>query len=51
MNLIVLPASNVPKAEFQWLGAIKGIIILIVAIGLPLAHYAQKHYQENAHRK
>lgn len=42
MNLLVLPLTNVPRSDFQWLGAIKGIVILIIAIGLPLAYFARK---------
>lgn len=43
MNLLVLPLTNVPKSDLQWPEAIKGIIILIIAIGLPLAHFARKN--------
>ncbi len=47
MNLIVLPITNAPKLEFQWYDAIKGIVILFIAIGFPLAHFAHKYYQGN----
>ncbi|MGN6437383.1 MAG: hypothetical protein ACTHMM_12660 [Agriterribacter sp.] len=46
MNLLILPLTNVPKSGFQWTGAIKGAIILIIAIGFPLVSFARKHYQE-----
>lgn len=47
MNLFVLPVSAVPKSEFKWMSAVKGILILIIAIGLPLAHFARRRYSKN----
>ncbi|WP_316811476.1 hypothetical protein [Pedobacter heparinus] len=44
MNVLVLPLSNVPKSNFQWLEAIKSVVILIIAIGLPLVYFARQYY-------
>lgn len=38
MNVVILPLSLVPSFEYTWSGAIKGAVILIIAIGLPLAY-------------
>ncbi|MGC4231394.1 MAG: hypothetical protein QM594_00140 [Niabella sp.] len=46
MNVAVLPVTNAPKSGFQWSDAIKGMGILIIAIGFPLAHFARTYYQE-----
>lgn len=35
MNLLVLPLSKVPQSPITLLGAIKGMAILMVAVGLP----------------
>ncbi|OOG76808.1 hypothetical protein [Algoriphagus sp. A40] len=40
MNLLVLPFSNTPKSDFQWLNAGIGILILIFCVGLPLSFIA-----------
>lgn len=37
MNLIVVPLSNVPKTPFPLFKIVKGMLILICMIGLPLA--------------
>ncbi|WP_026969711.1 hypothetical protein [Algoriphagus terrigena] len=42
MNLIVVPISNTPKGEFDWINAGIGMLILIVCIGLPLSFIAAK---------
>lgn len=46
MNFIVLPLSNTPALPFTWNGAIKSILILIFAIGLPLSLLARRHYSK-----
>jgi hypothetical protein len=40
MNLLVVPISNTPKSEFDWVNAGAGMLILIVCIGLPLSFIA-----------
>lgn len=37
MNLIVLPISNTPDIPFNFMGMIKGVSILMVCVGLPIA--------------
>lgn len=46
MNLLVLPISKTPALTFHWSDVFKGVAILIIAIGLPLACFAQKYYRE-----
>lgn len=47
MNRIVLPLSNVPRGPFRITGAIIGIGILIVAIGLPLSFIANRVFSSH----
>lgn len=42
MNLLILPFSNTPKSEFNWINAGIGILILIVCVGLPLSFIASR---------
>lgn len=42
MNLIVVPISNTPKGEFDWIDAGIGMLILVMCIGLPLSFIAAK---------
>jgi hypothetical protein len=42
MNLLVVPMSNAPEGDFQWLTAGVGILILIVCVGLPLSFIASR---------
>lgn len=44
MNVLILPHTNVPKSSFQWFSAIKGLVILIIAVGLPLAYFAKRYF-------
>lgn len=44
MNLVVLPQTKVPQMPFDITSAIKGIIVLILAIGLPLSYIANRYY-------
>jgi hypothetical protein len=44
MNLIVVPLSNTPKFPFKLIGAIKGMAILMVCIGLPISLIIGKYY-------
>lgn len=37
MNLLILPFSNIPQRPFNWTGAVQGILILMVCIGLPIS--------------
>lgn len=47
MNQVVLPFSKVPASDFHWGAALKGMGILIIAMGLPLAHFARKYWDES----
>ncbi len=47
MNLVMLPASRVPASGFQWSAALKGMLILILAIGLPVAHFAGRYWKKS----
>ena len=46
MNLIVVPNSAMPKsnAPFNYEGAAKATLVLIICIGLPVAYFAKKYY-------
>jgi hypothetical protein len=44
MNLIVVPLSNTPKFPFRLVGAMKGMAIIMVCIGLPLGLIIGKYY-------
>jgi hypothetical protein len=46
MNLLVLPLSNIPSHHIQAWGAIKEIIILIIAYGLPVTLIAGRYYKK-----
>ncbi|MES2734640.1 MAG: hypothetical protein V4714_23025 [Bacteroidota bacterium] len=46
MNLIVLPLANTPQATFNLWQAIKGILILMMAFGLPLSLIVHKYYEQ-----
>lgn len=45
MNRVVLPLSKLPPLPFVPLSALIGASVLMVAIGIPLAFLARKHYQ------
>jgi hypothetical protein len=42
MNLIVLPITNIPHSPFTVMGIIKGLIIIILCVGLPISLLIQK---------
>ncbi|GAO45624.1 hypothetical protein [Flavihumibacter petaseus] len=44
MNLLVLPVSQLPSRPFRWKGALEGMAILILAIGIPLSFLSRKNY-------
>ncbi len=46
MNLVVLPLSNVPESPFDYGRALTGMLVLILAIGLPLAFMAGRVWSE-----
>jgi hypothetical protein len=37
MNLIVLPISNTPEIQLNLIGAARGILIIVLCVGLPIA--------------
>lgn len=45
MNLIVLPLSNVHHSSFRWISAIRGALILMFCIGLPISLLTSKYYK------
>jgi hypothetical protein len=46
MNLVVVPLSNTPEIPFKISNAITGIVILMLAVGLPISFIIGKHYPE-----
>jgi hypothetical protein len=46
MNRIVVPLSKVPEGAFTVKGALTGVSILIVAIGLPIAIRTHRYYSK-----
>ena len=46
MNLVVLPLSKVRRGSFDYLRALTGIVVLIVAVGVPVSHSAHKYYSK-----
>ncbi len=51
MNWIVLPVSRVPDSDFSWSAALKGMAILIIALGFPLAHFSGKYWEDSRGQK
>ena len=49
MNRVVLPLSQIPAAPFRIMGAVTAMLILVVAIGLPLAIVAKRYYSKPIH--
>lgn len=50
MNYVILPLSNVPPPAISWKSAITGILIIIFAIGLPIAVSAERYYNKTKMR-
>lgn len=46
MNRLVLPLTLSPQAEFSWPNALRGMAILAVCVGLPIAWLAERFYTE-----
>lgn len=46
MNLLVLPMTRITPRPFVLSQAIIGTVILMVAIGLPISYFANKHYSK-----
>lgn len=46
MNLLVVPISRTPTVPFNLVNMVVGMIILIVAIGLPVVYFAGKFYSK-----
>lgn len=51
MNRLVLPLTQAPQAEFVWASALRGMAILMVCIGLPIAWLADRYYASNLRRQ
>lgn len=45
MNLVVLPMSQIVQREFSWVGAIRGTVVLMLMIGLPISIMANRFYK------
>lgn len=45
MNVLILPITQAETGSFQWVHALKGAVILILAIGWPLAYFARRANQ------
>lgn len=45
MNLVVLPLANTPPIKFVAVRAVVAALILVVAIGMPLAFIAARYYR------
>ena len=50
MNYVILPLSNVPLPVISWGAAITGILIIIFAVGLPIAFSAERFYNKTKMR-
>ncbi|MBE7179315.1 MAG: hypothetical protein INR69_23130 [Mucilaginibacter polytrichastri] len=44
MNLAVLPLSKIPSTPFNWLSAVNGAVILMLAVGLPAGVGAYRYF-------
>lgn len=49
MNLVVVPLSLAPMkaGPKEWTAILKGVLILMVCIGLPISYSARKYFQAN----
>jgi uncharacterized membrane protein YagU involved in acid resistance len=45
MNRVVLPLSRVTIPPFRWNGALTGVTVLVLAIGLPVSYLANKFHR------
>jgi len=45
MNRIVVPLSRIPEGPFNLKNALIGLVIIIVAVGLPLSFMAYRYYK------
>ncbi len=45
MNLVVLPLALTPKRPFDWASAVKGMVILMLMVGLPIALIIGQYYR------
>lgn len=48
MNLVVLPMSRVPASKMEPVAMIKGMIMLIVAMGLPLVFFSAMYRKKSS---
>jgi uncharacterized membrane protein YagU involved in acid resistance len=44
MNLVVVPLSNVNRPSMQWDAMVRGIIVLMLCIGLPISLITHRYY-------
>ncbi len=51
MNLTVLPLSNTPPLTKTFSGVMTGVIILVLAIGMPVSFVAHQYYKHKIHLK
>jgi hypothetical protein len=50
MNLVIVPLSNVPGVEMKLAGVIRGMLVLIFAIGIPISMMAHNYYSNKERR-
>ena len=50
MNYLVLPFTHIPSRPFSFSGAIKNILILMLAIGLPVSLITAKYYSNKINK-
>src|SRR5258708_17057067 len=46
MNLAVLPLIGYSKFDFRWVSALRGALILMFALGLPISFIVSKYYSK-----
>lgn len=47
MSRVIIPLSNTPQADFSWYGFIKGVLIIVFAIGIPVVFMAKRYYNKH----
>jgi hypothetical protein len=45
MNLVVIPLSRTPDVPLTWMGAVRGALVLVFCIGLPIAFITHRYYE------
>jgi uncharacterized membrane protein YagU involved in acid resistance len=45
MNLVIIPLSRTPDVPLTWMGAVRGALVLVFCIGLPIAFITHRYYE------